>query len=481
MLYMKKLLIFSLTALLTIPAMAQQKKGLFPNNDSKRWLLGVQAGGTFLTGDAQKLGFSYAAGLSAQYSFSHTLGLRFVGNYGQVKGSELISNRPFSSYEFTNNFWETQGQFVVTFGNLSFLKKAGKTNFYMAAGMGVMGNDATSTFVLKSDPTNTKQTGTFTDMIVSFSYSAGMRYNVGKSMAIGLEYNFRYCGSDMVDVLQYDGSGNKSKDVVNMLQLTASFKLGKKGKEHVDWINPVEAIYEDIAKMGKRVDELSGDQDGDGVADHFDKDNATPAGAMVYGNGQAVDSDGDGVPDIKDLEPNSPVGAVVDANGKAADDDNDGVPNVQDISPNTDSSYLVNHQGIPIMTKELARKLAPKGGLSAGGGGLGYMPAILFETGTTQIKPIHYIDLQGIAEAIKRTPGVKILIIGNADYRGSEQVNQKLALQRAEAVKKVLVESFGVDPSLLEVQSNGEKVPVAKGTDPMALQANRRVQFFVVE
>lgn len=477
---MKKLLIFSLTAMLALPAMAQQKKGVFPNGDTKRWMFGVQAGGTFLTGDARELGFSYAAGLSAQYSFSHSMGLRVLGNFGQVKGAEKIgTDRPYTKYDFTNNFWEAQGQFVVTFGNISFLRKMKKTNFYMAGGMGIMGNDATSTYTLKSDSSK-ELTGTFSELIPSFSYSAGLRYSLGKSAAIGLEYNFRYCGSDLVDVLQYNSSANQAKDVVNMVQLTLSFKLGKKGKEHVEWINPVEAIYEDIAKTSKRVDELSGDQDGDGVSDYFDKDNTTPAGAMVYGNGQAVDTDGDGVADIKDLEPNSPKGATVDENGQASDKDKDGVPDVLDLSPNTDTSYMVNHQGIPIMTKELARKLAPKGGLGQGGG-IGYMPAIIFETGKSQIMPIHYSDLQGIAEVIKRNDGLKILIIGNADYRGSEQLNQKLALARAEAVKKVLVESFGVDPNRLEVQSNGEKVPIAKGTDPMSLQANRRVQFFIIE
>lgn len=479
---MKKLLIFSLTAMLALPALAQQKKGVFPNGDTKRWLLGVQGGTTFLRGDAREMGFSYAAGLNIQYSFSHMLGVRVVGNFGQVKGAEKITDdRPFTSYEFTNNFWEAQGQMVVTFGNVSFLRKMKKTTFYMAGGLGVMGNDGTSTFVLKSDSTATEQSETFTDMIMSFSYSAGLRYSLGKSAALGLEYNFRYCGSDFVDVLSYNSVNNKSKDVLNMVQLTLSFKLGKKGKEHVEWINPVEAIYEDIAKTGKRIDELSGDQDGDGVADYFDKDNTTPQGAMVYGNGQAVDTDGDGVADVKDLEPNSPKGAAVDESGQATDNDRDGVPDVMDLSPNTDTSYMVNHQGIPIMTKELARKLAPKGGLGQGGGGIGYMPAILFESGSDQIKPIHYNDLQGIAEVIKRTPDVKFLIIGNADFRGNEQMNQKLALGRAEAVKKVLVESFGVNPASIEVQSNGEKVPIAKGTDPNSLQANRRVQFFIVQ
>ena len=475
---MKKLLICTLVLVLAIPAMGQKKSKLFPNGDAKRWMVGLQAGGTFMTADARKLGFSYAAGLHLQYSVSHTIGFRLLGNYGQLKGEELTTDRPYSSYSFTNNFWEAQGQMVVTLGSISFLRKANKMNYFLAGGIGIMGNDATSKYVLKSDMTGTEMSETFTDLITSFSFSAGTRYNIGKSMALGLEYNFRYCGSDLVDVLQYDTPGNKSKDAVHMLQLSLDFKIGK-GKEHVDWINPVEAIYEDIAKVEKKVDALSGDQDGDGVSDYFDKDNTTPQGAMVYGNGQAVDTDGDGVPDVKDQEPNSPKGATVDENGKAEDDDMDGVPNVLDLSPNTDTSYMVNHQGIPIMTKNLARKLAPKGGLTAGG--IGYMPAILFETNSTTIKPIHYADLQGIAEAIKRTPGVKFLIIGNADYRGSEEMNQKLALARAEAVKKVLVESFGVDPNSVEISSNGEKVPIAKGTDPMSLQANRRVQFFVIE
>lgn len=479
---MKKVLVLALAALLVSPAMAQSKgkKSIWPNGDAKRWQLGVQAGAATYTGDAREFGFSYVAGLNLQYNLSHTLGFRVLGNYGQIKGAEEVaSDRPYAQYDFTNNFWEAQGQVVFTLGNISYLRKARKLNLYVALGAGVQGNDGKNEYIALNDPTNTLQSETFTDMTFSSGFSLGSRYNISKNVAIGLEYNFRYHASDMIDMTQYLVAANQSKDVTHYLQLGLQFKLGKKGKEHVEWINPVEAIYEDIAKVEKKVEELSGDQDGDGVADYFDKDNTTPAGANVYGNGKAVDTDGDGVPDINDDEPNSPAGATVDEKGRAADDDKDGVPNVLDLSPNTDTSYMVNHQGIPIMTKALARKLAPKGGLSTGG--LGYMPAILFESGSSQIRPTHYVDLQGIAEAIKRSTGVKILIIGNADYRGSEAMNQKLAMERAEAVKKVLIESFGVDAGSIEVQSNGEKVPIAKGTDAISLQANRRVQFFVVE
>jgi outer membrane protein OmpA-like peptidoglycan-associated protein/opacity protein-like surface antigen len=479
--HMKKfsILTFALFLSLFSDAQSKPKGSIWPNGDAKRWMIGIQGGTSTLHGDARQMKFGYAAGLHAQYSFSHVFGIRMLGNIGQLTGAEKPEGRPYSRYDFTNDFWEGQAQMVFTLGNISYLRKARKMNLYLAGGLGWFNSDATSTYVLKSDASNTERTDTYKEGHLAFSFSSGLRYTLSPAMALGLEYNFRYMGSDLVDVLQYPSSGNKSKDAASILQLTLGFKLGKKGKEHVEWINPVESMYEDIARMEKKVDALSGDKDGDGVADYFDKDNETPSGANVYGNGKPVDTDGDGVPDYKDTEPNSPSGARVDENGKAEDSDNDGVPDVLDLSPNTDTAYMVNHQGIPIMTKELARKLAPKGGL--GSGGIGYMPAILFETASSRVKPTSYVDLQGIAEAIKRTPGVKILLIGNADYRGSEHTNDRLALQRAEAVKKILVENFGVDANLLLTQSNGEKVPIARGTDPVSLQANRRVQFFVVE
>lgn len=476
---MKKIVLFSIAGLLTIGAFAQGKKTNFPNGDAKRWMFGLQGGPSFFHGDANEPGIGYAAGIAAQYSFSHMVGFRVLGNYGQLKGTDSRpSEGPYDRFEFTNNFWEAQGQVVVTIGNVSYLRKARKMNFYLAAGMGAMGNGGTSKYATKELP-NVELEGKYDDVIYAFSGSTGFRYSLSPAIALGLEYNLRFASSDEVDLLNYAAFGNKSRDLYSFGQATITFKLGQKGKEHVEWINPVDAIYENIAQIEKRVDALSSDQDGDGISDHFDKDNTTPPGAMVYGNGQAIDSDGDGIADALDAEPFSPAGAVVDGSGKAEDSDGDGVPDVLDLSPNTDPSLLVNHQGIPIMTKELASKLSDKGG--SGGLGVGFMPAILFETGSARVNPIHYNDLQGIAEVIKRSPGLTLMIIGNADVTGNAKLNEKLALQRAEAVKKVLVENFGVNANRLKVQSNGDKVPIAKGKDPLSLQANRRVQFFISE
>lgn len=485
---MKKTILISFLALIALEGYGQSNSSkVWPNGDAKRWSLSLLGGTTTFTGDARKPEFGYMGGLGLQYNFSHSFGIRALGSIGRLQGQEKPEERPFASYSFTNNFWDAQGQVVFSLGNISFLRKARKLNLYTALGAGYFNNDATSEFVNKQDPLVTRR-DTFSGGVLALSGSAGFRYKLGNFGSLGLEYNLRAVNSDKVDLLDYQSHANKSRDVVHMASVNLSFFLGKKGNSHLEFINPVETVYENITKLQKNVEELKGDADGDGVADYFDKDNNTPAGANVYGNGKAVDTDGDGIPDIHDAEPFSPAGAKTDLNGKAIDSDGDGVPDVLDMSPDTDTSFLVNHQGIPIMTKELARRIAPGGSASKSGsrggsgfGNIGYLPAILFETNSFQVKPTYFNDLQSVAEAIRRIPGIKVEIIGNADSRGENNMNYKLAMRRAETVKKILVETFGVDGSLLSIKSNGSKVPIARGNDPFSLQANRRVQFFIVE
>jgi outer membrane protein OmpA-like peptidoglycan-associated protein len=61
----------------------------------------------------------------------------------------------------------------------------------------------------------------------------------------------------------------------------------------IDVIKSIEIIQPQVAGFGD-------DQDGDGVADVFDKEPNTPKGALVYGNGVSVDTDKDGIPDYMD-------------------------------------------------------------------------------------------------------------------------------------------------------------------------------------
>lgn len=504
---MKTILKLSLILLIVafvLPASAQSKSGakssdnqkkasldtkfLF-NKDSKRWVFGLQAGTSIFHGDADKLKFGYAGGLNLRYNFSHVLGLRLVGNYGKVfSGLSNPNSFGYTQYDLSSTVIEGQGQLILTLGNISFFERRWKWNIYTIGGVGMVMMNSQVDFERVSAPG--EQTSTYKKNHLLFNYGLGVKRNINKSIDIGLEYSMRWLRTDSMDIINAPIHRNRKLDLYSFPQIIVNFKLGKKGNDHLDWVNPINTVYEDIKKLDEKIDQLDKDSDGDGVADRFDKEENTPAGAKVWGSGEAVDLDGDGIPDVNDQEPNTPPGAKVDANtGIAEDEDGDGVPDILDLSPETPAEFMVNHQGIPIMSKDVADQIQVTaqngvktnvGGGAGGGGGVSFLPAVFFASNVDEPYPTHLPDLQGIAMAMKNNPNIKLEVIGNADQTNSDEYNLKLAQRRADNVKKILVQ-FGVDPSRLITKTNGERVPVTTGTNAYALQANRRVQFFVVK
>ncbi|MBI5179656.1 MAG: peptidoglycan-associated lipoprotein Pal [Nitrospinae bacterium] len=80
------------------------------------------------------------------------------------------------------------------------------------------------------------------------------------------------------------------------------------------------------------------------------------------------------------------------------------------------------------------------------------------------------------AGIIKANPGVKVVIEGHCDERGTSEYNLALGERRASAAKKYLV-SLGVDESRLYTISYGEEKPADAGHNEAAWAKNRRVQY----
>lgn len=78
------------------------------------------------------------------------------------------------------------------------------------------------------------------------------------------------------------------------------------------------------------------------------------------------------------------------------------------------------------------------------------------------------------AEILKREGFLKVVLEGNTDSRGSEAYNQKLGLDRAEAVKRELV-AQGIPVDTLSTVSFGETRPLFTEKEEWAYAANRRV------
>jgi len=70
-----------------------------------------------------------------------------------------------------------------------------------------------------------------------------------------------------------------------------------------------------------------------------------------------------------------------------------------------------------------------------------------------------------------------IHVVGHTDADGEEAFNLKLSQQRADAVKNILVNDFGLAGSSITTSGKGEKEPVADNSNSAGKAQNRRVEF----
>jgi outer membrane protein OmpA-like peptidoglycan-associated protein len=83
-----------------------------------------------------------------------------------------------------------------------------------------------------------------------------------------------------------------------------------------------------------------------------------------------------------------------------------------------------------------------------------------------------------ILATARTRPSTDLSIVGHTDRKGSQQQNYRLGLNRALAIKSLLI-SKGVDPSIIEVESHGENNPLINTEDEVAEPRNRRVEVTV--
>jgi len=103
---------------------------------------------------------------------------------------------------------------------------------------------------------------------------------------------------------------------------------------------------------------------------------------------------------------------------------------------------------------------------------------LYFETGTNTLTPASQAELPSVLELIRQrvVPGVEIA--GHTDRVGASTVNDRLALQRAELVRQLVLD-LGVPTRLISVDSFGERDPVVPTADGIDEPRNRRVEITV--
>lgn len=142
-----------------------------------------------------------------------------------------------------------------------------------------------------------------------------------------------------------------------------------------------------------------------------------------------VDSDGDGVYDDKDRCPNTPRGREVDEFG---------------------CEYVLKK------TEEMRLEVE-------------------FGFDSAEVRDESMPEIERAAKFLRRYANVKSRIEGHTDSVGTDAYNQKLSERRADAVRAVLVERFGIDASRLTSVGYGESRPIADNDTDAGRAQNRRV------
>jgi len=98
---------------------------------------------------------------------------------------------------------------------------------------------------------------------------------------------------------------------------------------------------------------------------------------------------------------------------------------------------------------------------------------VLFRTGSADITPEMTKGIQVLAEAVAKSPALKVRVDGYADPRGTVDANLKLSEARANAVRDLFL-AAGVSDEALEINAYGKSQSVAADSDGYALE--RRVR-----
>lgn len=210
--------------------------------------------------------------------------------------------------------------------------------------------------------------------------------------------------------------------------------LGKKEK-HADWVTLTD---NEIIAQRERIDNLE---------------------KML------IDSDKDGVADYLDLEPNTIAGLMVDSKGRAVDLNNNGIPDeLEDYLKKTYS----NKSSTPISDSESITKLVNGGYVAA------YFD---FNKSTPTDSSMDGINF--VLNYLKNNPSASVEITGYADEIGNALYNEKLAIERANSVKDILLKAK-IAAERINVISGGVDTSVDKDS-ATARKLVRRVTFKIKE
>lgn len=223
---------------------------------------------------------------------------------------------------------------------------------------------------------------------------------------------------------------------------------------------------DDRTEADTGTDPLQRDTDNDGLLDG--REDANRNGVLDEGetDPRRSDTDGGGMPD-----PDEVRSSIQDPRNPRDDDtDGDGVPNHLDECDGTPRETEVNGAGCPTGAATPA----------AMDGDRFVLEGVTFASGSARILPESETVLQQALESLRRRAELRFEIAGFTDDRGAARTNRRLSQQRADAVKRWLVQ-HGLEASRFQTRGYGSDSPIDSNETPEGRARNRRIEFRRVE
>ena len=101
---------------------------------------------------------------------------------------------------------------------------------------------------------------------------------------------------------------------------------------------------------------------------------------------------------------------------------------------------------------------------------------VKFDFDKANVKQDSYSDIENLAEFMKQFPQTATTVEGHTDSTGNPAYNQKLSERRADAVRNVLVNQYGVAADRINAVGYGASNPVADNATSEGRAINRRVE-----
>jgi len=209
------------------------------------------------------------------------------------------------------------------------------------------------------------------------------------------------------------------------------------------------------------------DQDKDDVEDDVDAC-PTQAGPAKSRGCPLKDQDGDGLDDDQDDCPKE-FGPPERRGCPEEDSDKDGVPNRVDTcarEPGPEANLGCPEHEEPLVAIT-PRQLELRG-------------KVFFEASQARIQSRSFMLLDRVAQVLREHPEIPRVVVGaHTDDRGFAEENRRLSQQRAEMVKRYLIDK-GVSAERLEARGYGQERPLESNATSIGRENNRRVEFKII-